>query len=60
MPQYFSEETQQLLDRAERAINHAMELRTARLRCADENRRRFWNLGPALARSDAPDPLQGE
>ena len=60
MPQYFSEETQHLLDRAQRAINEAIELRAARLRSIEESRRRFSNLGPALARSDAPDPLQGE
>ena len=60
MPQHFSEETQQLLDRAQRAIDDAIELRAARLRSVEENRRRFWNLGPALSRSDAPDPLQEE
>jgi hypothetical protein len=60
MPQYYSEETQQLLDRAQRAINHAVELRAARLRSVEENRRTFWNLGPALSRPDAPDPPKRE
>jgi hypothetical protein len=59
MPQHFSDETQQLLDRAQRAINNAIELRAARLRAVEERRRRFWNLAPVLSRSDAPDPLEG-
>ena len=41
MPQHFSEETRQLLDRARRAINNAIELRAGRLRSVEESRRRF-------------------
>ncbi|MBV8700167.1 hypothetical protein [Bradyrhizobium sp.] len=44
MPRHFSEETRQLLDRAQHAINNAIEMRAARLRSLEENRRRFWNL----------------
>jgi len=39
---YFSEETQRLLDRAQLAIDHAIELRDARIR-ATKDRKRFWD-----------------
>lgn len=56
-----SQDTQQLLDRAQRAIDRAIELRAARLRAAKMNRQRFLEHLVALYRRDvqaSPPPRE--
>ncbi len=54
MPPQFSEEIRLLLERAQRAIDRAIELRGARLRAELENRLSLWQLELALTFWGAP------
>ena len=58
MPQKFSEETQELLSRAQRAIDRSTELRDAHSCLVRASQELLWDLEASLARWRASDDVR--